>query len=50
VWSLILETILGKRSPVRREQILRLEEDKAYSHDAAQKDFGFSLVTAYDTP
>jgi nucleoside-diphosphate-sugar epimerase len=42
IWSAtILETILGKRSPVRREQILRLQEDKAYSHDCAQKDLDF---------
>lgn len=37
----ILETILGKHSPVRREQILRLQEDKAYSHQAAQRDLNF---------
>jgi nucleoside-diphosphate-sugar epimerase len=37
-----LEQILGKRSPVRREQILRLQEDKVFSHQAAQEDFGFS--------
>lgn len=43
IWSAtILEQILGKRSPVRREQILRLQEDKAYSYDAAKKDLGFS--------
>lgn len=43
VWSATLsETILGRRSPVRREQILRLQEDKAFSHEAAQRDFGFS--------
>ncbi|MBD2577191.1 NAD-dependent epimerase/dehydratase family protein [Oscillatoria sp. FACHB-1406] len=35
------EKILGARSPVRREQILRLQEDKAYSHEAAQRDFGY---------
>ncbi|MEM8603663.1 MAG: NAD-dependent epimerase/dehydratase family protein [Cyanobacteria bacterium P01_H01_bin.121] len=29
------------RSPVRREQILRLQEDKAYSHTAATQAFGF---------
>lgn len=43
VWSAtLLEKILKGRSPVRREQILRLQEDKAYSHEAAQQDFGFS--------
>ncbi len=46
VWSAtILESVLGKRSPVRREQILRLQEDKAYPHDAAQRDFDFSSRT-----
>lgn len=38
----ILEKILKKRSPVRREQILRLQENKAYSHDAAKRDLEFS--------
>lgn len=42
LWSATLsEKILGKRSPVRREQILRLQEDKAYSHEAAKRDFGY---------
>lgn len=42
VWiGTVLENLLGKRSPVRREQILRLQEDKAYSHDAAQRDLDF---------
>ncbi|WP_199312615.1 NAD-dependent epimerase/dehydratase family protein [Microcoleus sp. FACHB-672] len=36
-----LEGLLGQRSPVRREQILRLQEDKAYPHDAAQRDLNF---------
>ncbi len=47
----ILETILGKRSPVRKEQILRLREDKAYPHDSAQTDLDFyprSLETGVD--
>lgn len=35
------EKILGARSPIRREQILRLQEDKAYSHEAAKRDFGY---------
>jgi len=38
----VLEQVIGQRSPVRREQILRLQEDKAYSHEAARQDFGFS--------
>ncbi|MDJ0774218.1 MAG: NAD(P)-dependent oxidoreductase [Mastigocoleus sp. MO_167.B18] len=37
----ILEKVLKKRSPVRREQILRLQEDKAYPHDAAKRDLEF---------
>lgn len=43
IWSAtLLENWLKARSPVRREQILRLQEDKIYSHAAAQRDFGFS--------
>lgn len=38
----ILEMIFKQRSPVRREQILRLQEDKAYTHEAAQRDLDFS--------
>ncbi|MEQ8384486.1 MAG: NAD-dependent epimerase/dehydratase family protein [Coleofasciculus sp. A1-SPW-01] len=42
VWSAtIAEKVLGTKSPVRREQILRLQEDKAYSHNAAQRDLDF---------
>jgi len=37
----VLEKVLKSKSPVRREQILRLQEDKAYSHIAASQDFGF---------
>ena len=43
VWSAtLLETVLKSRSPVRREQILRLQEDKAFPHDRASQEFGFS--------
>lgn len=43
LWSATLaETLLGERSPIRREQILRLQEDKAYSHAAATRDFGYN--------
>ncbi len=38
----IVENILKEKSPVRREQILRLQEDKAYPHDAAKRDLEFS--------
>ena len=42
IWlATILENVLGQRSPVRREQILRLQEDKAYSHEAAKRDLDF---------
>lgn len=42
IWlATILETVLGKRSLVRREQILRLQEDKVYSHETAQRDLDF---------
>ena len=43
VWSATLaERLLGTRSPIRKEQILRLQEDKAYSHAAATADFGYA--------
>ncbi|MGF1479778.1 MAG: NAD-dependent epimerase/dehydratase family protein [Cyanophyceae cyanobacterium] len=43
IWSATaLETVFGERSPVRREQILRLQEDKAYAHQAATRDLNFS--------
>lgn len=38
----LLETLLGRRSPIRREQILRLQEDKAYPHTAARRDLDFA--------
>jgi len=38
----LLETLLGRRSPIRREQILRLQEDKASPHDAARRDLDFA--------
>jgi nucleoside-diphosphate-sugar epimerase len=38
----LAENLLKERTPVKREQILRLQEDKAYPHDAAQKDLNFS--------
>jgi nucleoside-diphosphate-sugar epimerase len=42
VWAATLaENILRAKSPVRREQILRLQEDKAYPHEAAQHDLDF---------
>ncbi|MCA1994068.1 MAG: NAD-dependent epimerase/dehydratase family protein [Coleofasciculus sp. S288] len=42
VWvATLAENVLGTKSPVRREQILRLQEDKAYPHDAAQRDLDF---------
>lgn len=43
VWSVTLsETLLGTHTPVRREQILRLQEDKAYSHEAASRTFSYA--------
>jgi len=38
----LLEKTLGHSSPVRKEQILRLQEDKAYVHTDANRDFGFA--------
>jgi nucleoside-diphosphate-sugar epimerase len=46
IWSAtLLEKTLAKKSPVRREQILRLQEDKAYSHEEAKRDLGFTPRT-----
>jgi hypothetical protein len=43
IWSATLaETLLERRSLVRREQILRLQENKAFSHAPATRDFDFS--------
>jgi uncharacterized protein YbjT (DUF2867 family) len=43
VWLASLgEMVLQKRSPLRREQILRLQEDKAYAHDRAKQDLDFN--------
>jgi nucleoside-diphosphate-sugar epimerase len=43
LWSAsVAETILGAKTPVRREQILRLQEDKAFSHVAASQAFGYA--------
>ncbi len=39
---------LGVRLPVRREQVLRLAEDKAFAHDDAARDLGFSPRTFED--
>ncbi len=38
----LLERLLGRRSPIRREQILRLQEDKAYPHEEARRVLGFA--------
>ncbi|MEM8638276.1 MAG: NAD-dependent epimerase/dehydratase family protein [Cyanobacteria bacterium P01_G01_bin.54] len=38
----LLEKALGKRSPISHEQILRLQEDKAYSHAPAARYFGYA--------
>ena len=37
-----MKKTLAKKQPVRREQILRLQEDKAYSHEEAKRDLGFT--------
>lgn len=37
----LLESTLKTKSPIKVEQILRLQEDKAYSHEAAQRDLAF---------
>jgi hypothetical protein len=33
---------LRLRLPIKAEQVLRLNEDKAFSYEEAQRDFGFS--------
>jgi len=45
IMATFLESFLREKSPVRREQILRLQEDKAYSHELAKKDLDFSPRT-----
>lgn len=38
----IYNGILGKHAIISVEQVLRMKEDKAFSHEAAAKDFGYS--------
>jgi uncharacterized protein YbjT (DUF2867 family) len=38
----------GIRPRVKREQVLRLAEDKAFPHDAAARDFGYAPRTVQD--
>lgn len=40
-WILGFVEALGVRLPIRREQVLRLAEDKAFSHEKAARDLGF---------
>ena len=39
------ERILATRSPIKKEQVLRLQEDKVFSHEKAKSDLGFSPRT-----
>lgn len=41
-WALGVAEALGLRLPLRREQVLRLAEDKAFSHAEATRDLGFA--------
>lgn len=41
----LAEKLLKTRTPIKKEQILRLQEDKVFSHEKAQKDLGFSPRT-----
>jgi nucleoside-diphosphate-sugar epimerase len=41
----ISEKLLSTRSPIKREQVLRLQEDKVFSHEKAKSDLGFSPRT-----
>lgn len=44
----LLENTLKSKSPIKVEQILRLQEDKAFPHKAAQKDLAFYPRTLED--
>lgn len=41
-WALGTAEDIGLHPKIRREQVLRLAEDKAFPHDAAARDLGFS--------
>jgi nucleoside-diphosphate-sugar epimerase len=41
-WLLGLCEAVGLRLPLKREQVLRLAEDKAFSHEDAARDLGFA--------
>ena len=41
VWGLNLTEAIGIRLPIKAEQILRLNEDKAFDHDSASEDFNY---------
>ncbi len=41
-WALGVWERFGVPLPIRREQVLRLAEDKAFDHDAAARDLGFA--------
>lgn len=41
VWGLRITEAIGIRLPIKAEQILRLNEDKAFPHDSARADFNF---------
>lgn len=41
----ISEKLLATRSPIKKEQVLRLQEDKVFSHEKAKSDLGFSPRT-----
>jgi nucleoside-diphosphate-sugar epimerase len=44
----ISEKVLQSRSPIKKEQVLRLQEDKVFSSDKAMKDLDFSPRTLED--
>ena len=41
VWCLKLAEALGITLPIKAEQILRLNENKAFAHDSAREDFNY---------
>jgi uncharacterized protein YbjT (DUF2867 family) len=43
-----INLILGSRSPVSTEQVLRMKEDKVFSWEKASTDFGFSPMSFKD--
>lgn len=44
----VYNAIFGKRAIISVEQVLRMQEDKIFSHEAAAEDFGYAPLTFKD--